>query len=190
MLFARLLHARTNQCLPFKLRVALVCAAMATEIERKFLVRDDTWRARVEKQIVIRQFYLAVTGNRSVRVRISDETSARLTLKFGSHTPVREEFEYDIPLPQALEMERHAVGVRIDKIRHHVRHGGYLYEVDVFSGRLDGLIVAELETADTVPVSALPAWIGREVTGDMRYSNAMLALSCDIPGSTIRALAG
>lgn len=161
---------------------------MATEIERKFLVRSDAWRVGVEKIIHIKQFYIAVTANRSVRIRISDGQSARLTMKFGSHTPVREEFEYEIPLSEAGEMLGFALGSVIEKTRHHVRHEGYLYEVDVFSGRLDGLIVAELETADDVPPSSLPTWIGREVTGDQRYSNAMLALS-ELPKTTIHALA-
>jgi hypothetical protein len=75
----------------------------------------------------------------------------------------------------------------IEKRRHHVRHAGYLYEIDVFAGRLDGLIVAELETADQVPADRLPAWIGRELTGDMRYSNAMLALG-DVPQPVLQAL--
>ena len=162
---------------------------MATEVERKFLVKSEAWRAGVEKVIAIRQFYLAVTADRSVRIRVSDGAAAKLTMKFGSHTPVREEFEYEIPLEDALEMQAQAVGVVIEKRRHHVRHAGYLYEVDVFSGRLDGLVVAELETADSVPASLLPGWLGREVTGDMRYSNAMLALS-EVSAPTVRALAG
>jgi CYTH domain-containing protein len=58
-----------------------------------------------------------------------------------------------------------------------VRHQGYLYEIDVFNGDLDGLIVAELETADTVEDGRLPGWLGREVTGEIRYSNASLALN-------------
>jgi adenylate cyclase len=162
---------------------------MATEVERKFLVKSEAWRSQVEKTIDIVQFYLAVSSDRSVRLRISDGGAARLTLKFGSHLPVREEFEYEVPLADALEMQPQAVGTVIEKIRHHVRHRGYLYEVDVFVGRLDGLIVAELETADNVPMGLLPPWLGREVTGDMRYSNAMLALS-DMPERTLLALAG
>lgn len=162
---------------------------MATEVERKFLVRSEAWRRSVERAISIRQFYLAVAGDRSIRIRISDGTSARLTLKFGSHLPSREEFEYPIPLAEAEEMLCQAVGSVIAKTRHHVRHAGYLYEVDVFDGPLAGLVVAELETADLVPTAMLPAWVSREVTGDMRYSNAMLALS-DVSRQTVLALAG
>lgn len=162
---------------------------MATEVERKFLVKSDAWRSHVEKIIDIRQFYLAVSNDRSVRLRISDGVAAKLTLKFGSHLPVREEFEYEVPLSDALEMQSQAVGSVIEKLRHHVRHHGYLYEVDVFAGRLDGLIVAELETPDRVAADRLPPWLGREVTGDMRYSNAVLALS-DVPEPVLLALAG
>lgn len=161
---------------------------MATEIERKFLVRSDAWKVGIEKQIRIRQFYLAVTAERSIRIRISDNVRAKLTLKFGSNLRARHEFEYSIDLGEAQEMLGHAIGDVVEKTRYHVRHGGYLYEVDVFEGRLDGLIVAELETSDAVSMAQMPAWIGREVTGDQRYSNATLALST-ITEPTIRALA-
>lgn len=162
---------------------------MATEIERKFLVRSEAWRDRVEARIAICQFYLAVTSERSVRIRIADGVRAKLTLKFGSDLRVRDEFEYPIGLEDAQAMRPHAIGNPVEKTRFHVRHAGYLYEIDVFSGRLDGLIVAELETPDRVDASQLPDWLGREVTGDQRYSNATLALSV-INAPTIRALAG
>lgn len=150
---------------------------MAREVERKFLVRDGSWQERAEARISMVQFYLAVTGERSVRVRISNGSRARLTLKFGSDLRARDEFEYDIPLADAKEMQAFALGKVIVKTRHHVRHGGYLYEVDVFSGEHEGLVVAELETPDKVGNAALPDWLGREITGDIRYSNASLALN-------------
>lgn len=162
---------------------------MAKEVERKFLVKADVWRARVERAISIRQFYLSVAMDRSVRVRISDGRQATLTVKFGAGQPERDEFEYDIPLQDALAMLEFAVGSVIEKTRHHVRHAGYLFEVDVFSGDLDGLVIAELETPDAVASAALPPWLGREVTGDQRYSNAVLALSARSP-QTVEALAG
>lgn len=162
---------------------------MAKEVERKFLVKDDGWRAGVDRSISIRQFYLAITADRSVRVRISDMVRAKVTLKFGAGLRERDEFEYDVPLHDALSMLEFAVGSVIEKTRHHVRHNGYLFEVDVFAEALDGLIVAELETPETVAADLLPAWIGREVTGDQRYSNAVLALS-EITPRTLLALAG
>ncbi|WP_269930800.1 CYTH domain-containing protein [Aminobacter sp. HY435] len=153
---------------------------MAKEIERKFLVSGQEWRGLVEDKIRIRQFYLASNTGRSVRLRICDGARATLTLKFGSRGRERDEFEYDVPLADALEMLDFAVGRVIEKTRHHVSHGGRLYEVDVFGGELSGLVIAELETPEDVPAAELPAWLGREVTGDARYYNAALALS-DIP---------
>jgi len=162
---------------------------MAKEVERKFLVRNDAWRSHVSRVIAIRQFYLSIGADRSTRVRISDGSSARLTFKFGSNLRERDEYEYPIPLDEALIMQAFAIGSLIEKSRHLVSHGGYTYEVDVFSGGLEGLIVAELETPDVVPDAALPDWLGREVTGDQRYSNAVMALS-DKMFSAVTALAG
>jgi CYTH domain-containing protein len=150
---------------------------MAKEIERKFLVKDGSWRSATEASIAIVQFYLAISYERSIRVRISDGKKAKLTLKFGSDLRARDEFEYPLPLAEAREMLSFAIGTVIRKTRHHVRHETYLYEVDVFNGELEGLVVAELETADKVPDALLPAWLGREVTGELRYSNASLALN-------------
>jgi CYTH domain-containing protein len=149
---------------------------MGKEVERKFLVSDASWRNSVEADIRIRQYYLAAAPGRTVRVRISDGASAGLTLKFGSHARERDEFEYPIPLAEAQEMLAFAIGRVIEKTRHHVRHRGYLFEVDVFGGMLAGLVVAELETPENVPDGMLPDWLGREVTGDPRFYNASLAL--------------
>ncbi len=161
---------------------------MAKEVERKFLVSSDAWREHVERSISIRQFYLSVAADRSIRVRISDKVNARLTVKFGAGKRERDEFEYDIPLHDALSMLEFAIGKVIEKTRHHVRHDGYLYEVDEFTAALDGLVVAELETRDEVPAALMPDWIGREVTGDQRYSNALLSVSTMTAGS-VSALA-
>jgi adenylate cyclase len=148
---------------------------MAKEIERKFLVTSDDWRGHVAAKTAIRQFYLAAVAGRSLRVRIRDGKSAVLTLKFGHHGRERDEFEYAIPLLDAEEMQEFAVGLVIEKTRHEVRHDGYLYEVDVFAGALTGLVIAELETSDDVPVAKLPPWLGREVTGESAFYNASLA---------------
>jgi CYTH domain-containing protein len=149
---------------------------MGKEVERKFLVSGPVWRDRVEAEIRIRQFYLAAQPGRTVRVRISDGRSARLTLKFGHRARERDEFEYSIPLAEAEEMMAFAIGRVIEKTRHHVRHRGYLYEVDVFGGKLAGLVIAELETPEDVSDEMLPDWLGREVTGESRFYNASLAL--------------
>ena len=149
---------------------------MGKEVERKFLVSSAAWRDLVEADIRIRQFYLAAAPGRTVRVRISDGVSAQLTLKFGSKARERDEFEYPIPLAEAQELQAFAIGRVIEKTRHHVRHRGYLYEVDVFGGLLTGLVVAELETPEDVPDEMLPDWLGREITGESRFYNASLAL--------------
>lgn len=165
--------------MPTRLARALV-PGMAEEVERKFLVSGNGWRNGVEAEIRIRQFYLSAAGGRSLRVRVSDGTSAMLTLKFGGAGRRRDEFEYPIPLGDAEEMQAFALGRVIEKTRCHVRHLGYLYEVDVFGGALAGLVIAELETPDDVPDDRLPEWLGQEVTDDSRYYNASLALG-DLP---------
>lgn len=148
---------------------------MAKEVERKFLVTSDDWRSHVGSKTAIRQFYLAATAGRSLRVRIRDGKSAVLTLKFGRHARERDEFEYPIPLHDAEEMQAFAIGLVIEKTRHEVRHNGFVYEVDAFAAALAGLVIAELETPEHVPDEELPPWLGREVTGESAFYNASLA---------------
>lgn len=155
---------------------------MAKEIERKFTVASGEWRDAVEAEIRIRQFYLAASKSRTIRIRIIEGGDAILTLKFSSGQRGRDEFEYPVPLAEAVEMLPFAIGRVIEKTRCHVTHEGYLYEVDVFGGPLAGLVIAELETPDEVPDEKLPGWLGQEVTDDPRYYNASLALG-DIPES-------
>src|SRR3954464_3183435 len=148
---------------------------MAKEIERRFLVEGTAWRDRVHASSSLQQFYLAGGPDRSVRIRISDGSAATLTLKFGGQALSRDEFEYPVPLAEAEEMEAFALGNVIAKTRHRIDVAGYVYEVDVFEGALAGLIIAELETPDHVADAKLPDWLGREVTGEPAYYNAVLA---------------
>lgn len=148
---------------------------MAKEVERKFLVAGDAWRGASTSRIRIEQFYLTLGEGRSVRIRIKNGTEAFITLKFGLNARVRDEFEFSIPVEDALEMRAFAIGHLIDKTRHLVPHGSHTFEVDQFHGDLDGLVLAELETPDDVPDGALPVWLGREVTGENGYYNAVLA---------------
>lgn len=147
---------------------------MKQEIERKFLVRSDAWRASVSDAQPIQQGYLSLDPARIVRVRRSGD-AAWLTIKGNSDGPARAEFECAIPVEDALELLRHfCLPNRIEKTRHRIQHGTLTFEVDVFGGENQGLILAELELpARDTPVE-LPAWIGREVTGDARYFNAYL----------------
>lgn len=154
---------------------------MAQEIERKFLVRSDAWRAGVTRRHRIRQAYLSVPGSRaSVRIRVVDEQTARLTVKAaaGSDGPAlsRAEFEYPVPLSDALAMFELRVGEVVEKVRHVLDAGaGRVWEVDEFSGGLAGLVMAEIELARADEDIALPGWVGREVTNDPRYGNVALA---------------
>lgn len=148
---------------------------MAKEIERKFLVRSDAWRSAVQSKSVLKQGYVASMDDRSVRVRILDEKTARLTLKIGRSTLTRDEFEYEIPVSDAEELLENAIGIVIEKTRHRVPHEGFVWEVDVFAGAHRGLIIAEVEMQAETDSPSLPAWLGREVTGDFRYSNQALA---------------
>lgn len=150
---------------------------MAKEIERKFLLKNDDWRARTSGVYSIVQFYLMAGQDRSARIRIRNGEKALLTLKFGADMRERDEFEYEIPLSDAVEMRAFAMGNLIEKSRHLVPGAGHVFEVDEFHGMLEGFIMAELETADAAEDSALPGWLGREVTGDPAYSNASLAIS-------------
>ena len=148
---------------------------MAKEIERKFLVRSDGWRSAVETRSVLRQGYIASMDDRSVRVRILDGNSARLTIKIGRSAITRDEFEYDIPVADAKELLQNAIGIVIEKTRYRVPYEGFVWEVDVFAGEHRGLVIAEVEMTAETDNPALPAWLGREVTGDFRYSNRALA---------------
>lgn len=149
--------------------------SMAKEIERKFLICNEGWRGQAVRAIHIVQFYLASADDRSIRVRISDDTAATLTLKFGTGLSVRDEFEYPIGLDDARQMRAFTIGNAIDKTRHIVPWKGRDYEVDVFGAQFSGQALAELEGEIPVADEDLPPWLGREVTGDSRYQNASLA---------------
>lgn len=147
---------------------------MATEIERKFLVLDDSWRNEVISETRYQQGYLANQENASVRVRIGGGR-AYLNIKSATIGASRHEFEYEVPLADAEQMLEHVVsGPCIDKVRYEVRHGDHLWEIDVFHGDNEGLIVAEVELGSEDEAFAKPDWAGDEVTGDPKYYNAML----------------
>ncbi|NRP22949.1 Inorganic triphosphatase [Ensifer adhaerens] len=148
---------------------------MAKEIERKFLVASDGWREQADKGTQLRQAYVVTMDDRSVRVRIHGNKWARLTIKIGKSALVRNEYEYDVSMDDAQEMLTQAVGVVIEKRRFRVPHKGFTWEVDVYEGALKGLVVAEVEMKRETDLPALPEWLGREITGDRRYSNQSLA---------------
>ncbi|AEG05611.1 CYTH domain-containing protein [Sinorhizobium meliloti WSM1022] len=148
---------------------------MAKEIERKFLVATDGWRQHADKGIRLRQAYVVTMEDRSVRVRIHGNKRARLTIKIGKSALVRNEYEYDLPMNDARELLTQAIGIVIEKRRFRIPHKGFTWEVDVYEGALEGLTVAEVEMKRETDLPNLPAWLGREITGDRRYSNQALA---------------
>jgi len=149
---------------------------MAKEIERKFLVSSDGWRPDADAGSVFRQAYIVTMDDRSVRVRIANGATARMTVKVGKSALVRDEFEYDIPLADAQGMIDLAVGIVIEKTRYRVPFRGFVWEVDVYAGALQGLVIAEVEMQSEDDSPDLPDWIGREVSGERQFSNQYLAL--------------
>ncbi len=147
---------------------------MPVEIERKFLVRDDSWRRQVDSATEIRQGYLCLDPERSVRARLSGGRGT-LTIKGRSRGATRDEYEYAIPAEEAWELlERLCVRPLLEKTRHRIRVGELLWEVDEFAGDNAGLVVAEVELENAEQEVALPDWVGSEVTGDPRYLNVNL----------------
>lgn len=149
---------------------------MIFEIERKFLVLGDTWRAGVSRQVAIRQAYLSSNGNASVRVRIRDQASASLTVKSQPSALRRLELEFPVPVLEAENMIELRHGGVIDKMRHLVPQDDLTWEIDVFAGENQGLVIAEIELHDEHQAVALPEWIGDEITGEPQYYNSALVL--------------
>ena len=149
---------------------------MATEIERKFLVVGDGWRAQAVRSETFRQGYIT-TGEHSrgsVRVRVSGQR-AWLNLKRATRGISRLEFEYPIPLEDADQiLDSLCESPIIDKTRHYVPFAGRTWEVDVFAGENAGLVIAEVELETEDASLSLPEWVGNEVTDDLRYYNACL----------------
>ena len=151
---------------------------MGIEIERKFLLANDDWRAIVQKSEKMAQGYLGGT-HCSVRVRVT-ENSAFLNIKSRELGVMRQEFEYPVPKLDAEALLRNfSDGAAIIKTRHYVRHadqsGAELtFEIDVFEGDNQGLTVAEIELQSPDQEFARPAWLGMEVTDDARYYNSNL----------------
>ena len=154
---------------------------MAIEIERKFLVISEAWRAQAHHRLRIAQAYLndseALASGReqcSVRIRITGE-SANINIKSRKAGARRQEFEYPIPLADAESLMRLACEGRIEKVRHLVHLGGHLWEIDEFAGDNVGLVVAEIELQHEDEPFDRPDWLGAEVTDCLRFYNMALA---------------
>jgi len=147
---------------------------MATEIERKFLVLNDDWRSIVRSELKIIQAYLATNESSSTRIRIQNDI-ANINIKSATLGVSRTEFEYSIPIDDAQSMiENLCIKPVIEKTRYIVKHMQHTWEIDVFSGDNQGLIVAEIELASPDETFEKPSWIGEEVSNDARYYNVCL----------------
>jgi CYTH domain-containing protein len=149
---------------------------MAKEIERKFLVSGE-FRQDSPESYRIMQGYICSDPDRTVRVRVRGDKGF-LTIKGRSSEDglSRYEWEKEIPVSEAVELMALCGSGVIDKTRYLVPFGGHTYEVDVFHGANEGLVLAEIELSDEQEAFEKPSWLGEEVTGDVRYYNSMLSL--------------
>lgn len=148
---------------------------MATEIERKFLLLSDSWLSDIDSKLHIVQGYLATNEFSSTRIRIQDD-KANINIKSATLGITRTEFEYAIPLDDALLMLNDlCIKPVIEKTRYTVRQQHHTWEIDVFSGDNEGLIVAEIELSSPDEAFVKPSWLGEEVSNDVRYYNVCLA---------------
>jgi adenylate cyclase len=140
------------------------------EIERKFLVANDEWRQLVVRSVRLRDGLIAAYKNRKVRVRIAGDHIATIAIK-GSRVGIAQaEFEYEIPIAEAERMlSTMCQDDTLEKERFFVEDGGATWHVDVYSGILQGVVIAEIELKHECQELILPRWIGKEVTGDSFY---------------------
>lgn len=148
---------------------------MAQEIERKFLVKDDSYRKMADSSSRIRQGYICSIRGRTVRVRIRD-VKGYLTIKGPSNASgtSRYEWEHELPLDEAEELMRLCEPGMIDKTRYLVKVGNHTFEVDEFYGDNEGLVVAEVELKSEDEAFERPDFLGEEVTGQVKYYNSFL----------------
>lgn len=148
---------------------------MAQEIERKFLVKDDSFKELAFSFSRIAQGYICSTRGKTVRVRIRDDKGF-LTIKgpAGENGLSRYEWEKELPLAEAQELMKLCEPGMIDKVRYLVQCGKHVYEVDEFYGDNEGLVVAEIELSSEDEYFEKPDFIGEEVTGIVKYYNSFL----------------
>ena len=149
---------------------------MAKEIERKFLVSGE-FRQDSPESYRIMQGYICSDPDRTVRVRVRGDKGFLPIKGRGSEDGLsRYEWEKEIPVTEAVELMALCGSGVIDKTRYLVPFGKHTYEVDVFHGANEGLVLAEIELSDEQEAFEMPSWLGEEVTGDVRYYNSMLSL--------------
>ncbi|MGU3404930.1 CYTH domain-containing protein [Methylobacterium brachiatum] len=147
---------------------------MRLEIERKFLVTDASWSASVIEATALRDGVISVSAGGKVRVRL-DAMTAWLTVKGPRAGISRREFEYEIPREDAeLLLASHCCGHPVEKVRHRVPYAGLVWQVDVYGGALEGIVLAEVELDSEAQAFERPPWVGAEVSMDPRYRQSML----------------
>lgn len=146
------------------------------EIERKFLVTSEKYKAEAYKKSEIKQGYLNSHPERTTRIRVQDK-KAYITIKGKSSESglSRFEWEKEIPVEEALELLKRCEPGVIEKIRYFVRAEKFTFEVDEFFGENKGLVMAEIELKSEDDTFNIPNWLGEEVTGDLRYYNSQLS---------------
>ena len=148
---------------------------MSQAIERKFLIKDSSYRDMAFSSYRIIQGYICTDRGRTVRVRIRNEKGL-LTIK-GASTDnglSRYEWEHEIPVEEARELMKLCQPGMIDKTRYLVKYGKHTFEVDEFYGENEGLVVAEVELGSVDEEYETPPFLGEEVTGQVKYYNSFL----------------
>ncbi|OGV46014.1 MAG: adenylate cyclase [Lentisphaerae bacterium GWF2_44_16] len=147
---------------------------MAKEIERKYLLKDDSWRNSATGHLCS-QGYISTDKNCVVRIRVS-KGKGYITIKGKLENISRPEYEYEIPLKDAQGfLEKFCGKTLIEKTRYALEYKGHLWEIDEFHGNNSGLILAEIELENEEEKFELPEWAGKDVTDDFRYYNSYLA---------------
>ncbi|VGO19437.1 CYTH domain-containing protein [Pontiella sulfatireligans] len=146
---------------------------MGIEIERKFLVEDESWKSEAGEGLVCKQGYMVSESEKTVRVRIMGE-NGYLTIKGATKGITRSEFEYPIPVEDAEAMLGLCGGL-VEKTRFLILHAGMTWELDIFAGDNEGLVMAEIELESEDQLFEIPEWAGKEVSDDIRYFNGYLS---------------
>ena len=147
---------------------------MPLEIERKFLVISEDYQQN-SKSVYIKQAYLSADENMAIRVRI-ENIQATINIKSKKSERVNHEFEYIIPMDEAISLIKMSPYTIIEKTRYVIEYEGKVWEVDKFHTENEGLTVAEIELDNENEEFGMPPWLGEEVTADYRYLNSNLAI--------------
>jgi adenylate cyclase len=148
-----------------------------TETEHKYLVNVESWKhISPDKSVQIKQAYLLTDPNKTIRIRTAGG-SGFITIKGKTVGASRPEYEYNIPLSEAVELINRFCSDLIEKTRHYVLHENKTWEVDVFEGSNKGLIIAEIELTSEHETYIKPHWVESDVTHDPKYANSNLSMN-------------